>query len=424
MYFSKKKTRQFLVYALIDGESVFIGKTQGNIEPVYYRHRRAENVYTSHYYYPPNSKEPKIYILEKKFVTFEEVEHHITAWIYIFLSEGYQVINSKNDLDQVNDLSNKLKTLINKLWPASFEFLLEDGKCNLPKSETAPRYTATTPGAHSSQQGKRQKITIWASLADRKRFIEYAKELKLTQSQTLHYMMSKVELEKEDPLFPNWDDDIFVRNLREGYECEIAKRDEIIHKLQLTLGKYKEERGREARKRRQSYELVKNAVTVLYKFCCSTAPIPLDVERGMHKKYIDQLSNKNQYQYPASSGASFVRMHAVLLGEGNAPARFVLGTDERGQGIKLRFYPSNYFVGVNPGNVQFAKRNSVWYLSWRKNGEVAELIAALPMQIQLKYHDPMDEIEIMHAHADRLVEESDKIDNLLKILRTVQERDF
>ena len=424
MYFSKKKTRQFLVYALIDGESVFIGKTQGNIEPVYYRHRRAENVHTSHYYYPPNSKEPKIYILEKEFVSFEAAEHHITAWIYIFLNKGYRVINSKNDLDQVNDLSIELKALIDKLRPDSLELLLRDIKCNLPKRKNTPCHTANTPRVHNLQQGKRQKITLWASPEDRKRFVQYAEELNLTQSQTLQYVMSKVELEKEDSLFPNWSNDIFIRNFRRGYEYEIAQRDKIIHKLQLSLQEYKDDKAKEAKKLKQCYETVKNAVTVFYRFCDSTAPISLDIERGMYREYIDQLPNRNHYQYPASSGASFVRMHAVLLGEGNAPARFVLGTDERGQGIKLRFYPSNYFVGVNPGNVQFAKRNSVWYLSWRKNGEVAELIAALPMQIQPKYHDPMDEIEIMHAHADRLVEESDKIDNLLKILRTVQERDF
>lgn len=414
MYSSKNRLRRFIVYALIDEESVFIGKTQGNIEPVYYRHRRAENVHTSHYYYPPNSREPKIYILEKGFVPFEEVEHHITAWICIFLNEGYQVINSENDLDQVKDLSIELKALIDKLRPASLGFLLRDGKCNLPKRETAPRHTTTTPRAQSSQQGKRQKITLWASPEDRKRFMQYAEELNLTQSQTLQYVMSKVELEKEDSLFPNWDDDIFIRNFRRAYEYEIAQRDKIIHKLQLSLQKYKEDKAKEAKKLKQCYEIVKNAATVFYRFCDSTAPISLDIERGMYVDYLAGLPNEDPYQYPASSGASFVRLHDCLIGEGNAPARFVLGIDENENRVKFRFYPSSYFVGVRPDNERFAKCSSVWYMAWRKTDEVAELIVAYPIQIRSKYHNPMDEVEIMHVHAVRLVTESMEIDNFIE----------
>ena len=414
MFTSKKRTRSFTIYAIIDQQSVFVGKTQGELEPVYYRHRRAENGYTSHYYYPPNSKKPKVYILEKMFGTFEKIEQHITAWIYIFQQEGYQVINPQRDLEPVDDLQDEVRLLTSKLWPSSMETFLTSVEYTWPRRESSANQTATPPMTDTAKRGKREKITLWATSEDKQSFRKYAKELRMTQSRTLQYLMSKVELEKEDPLFPNWDDDIFVRNLRKDYECKIEKRDEIIHKLQLTLGKYQEERDEKARKRRQCYELVKKAVTVFYKFYYSTAPIPLDVERGMYKEYIDQLPNRNQYQYPASSGASFVRMHAVLLGEGNAPARFVLGMDEHGQGIKLRFYPSDYFVGVNPGNARFAKRSSVWYLSWRKNGEVAELIVAFPMQIQPKYHNPMDKIEIMHAHAARLVAESVEIDNFIE----------
>ena len=410
MYSRKKRIRHFVVYALIDEDSVFIGKTQGNIEPVYYRHRRAENAHTSHYYYPPNSKEPKIYILEKEFVAFEAVEHHITAWIYIFLNEGYQIINSKNDLDQVNDLSIELKSLIDKLRPASLEFLLRDRKCNLPKNESGSRHEPTTPGAHSSQHGTRQKITLWTSPEDKKRFLEYAAELNLTQSQTLQYMMSKVELEKEDSLFPNWNNDIFIRNFRRGYEYEIAQRDKIIHKLQLSLQEYKEDKAKEAKKLKQCYEMIKNAATVFYRFCDSTAPISLDIERGMHTDYLTRLSNRDLYQYPASSGASFVRLHACLLGEGNAPARFVLGIDENENTVKFRFYPSAYFIGVRPDNAKFAKRSSVWYMAWRKTDEVAELIVAYPMQIRPKYHNPMDQLEIMYAQIDLWIAESDATD--------------
>lgn len=79
MFTSKKRTRSFTIYAIIDQQSVFVGKTQGELEPVYYRHKRAENTYTSQYYYPPNSKEPGMYILEKRFGTFEKIQKHITA---------------------------------------------------------------------------------------------------------------------------------------------------------------------------------------------------------------------------------------------------------------------------------------------------------------------------------------------------------
>ena len=296
--------------------------------------------------------------------------------------------------------------LINKLSPVFLNSFLQDRKYGIPKRETSSGHKTTPPTADGSTRGNREKITLWAAREEKKNFVEYATRLQLTQSQTLQYLMSKVELEKEDTLFPDWDNDVFVRNLRRGYEYEMVKRNEIIHKLQSSLREYKEEKVTQARKLRQCYELVQNAVTVLYRFCESTAPIPMDVERGMHADYLARLSNEDPYQYPASSGAAFVRMQACLLGEGNAPARFILGIDENGQKVKFRYYPSSYFVGVKPTNERFAKRSSVWLMEWRKDGKVAELIVALPMQIRPKYRNPMDPIEKMYAEVDKLIAQS------------------
>ena len=44
-------------------------------------------------------------------------------------------------------------------------------------------------------------------------------------------------------------------------------------------------------------------------------------------------------------------------------------------------------------------------MAWRKAGEVAELIAAFPVQMKARYQNPMDENEKMHRFIDKLMEE-------------------
>lgn len=403
----KKEKSNFKIYALVDGKVVFIGKTKGEISPVYYQHRRAQNPFTASYFYPKNSKNPDIHILETICCNSSESYRHIVAWVRIFQEAGYRVINPRGTLDDARDLFPKTLSLVDSLRPSSLDVVLDQTRyCKQNKTELRAVPTMQNE-EKASKKPTKEKITLWASSEDKERFVEYAKSLGMTQSQTLQCLMEKTRLEKEDSLFPNWDSGIFVRNLREAHAREEHLLKERIHELETRLRLISDEKSAVAAKMEKSHLIVQKAVKDFYEYFDSACPIPLDIERARYKQYKKSLPKELNYEYPRCSGSTLIRYQALLVGEGMAPAQFVLGIDSHNNPIKLRFYPSKYFVGVKPGEERFAQRNSVWYMAWKMAGEVAELIAAFPLQIRPKYKNPMDEHELFGIMIDKLVAESD-----------------
>lgn len=401
--FSNKKNRLFRFYALIHEGNVFIGKTQGEIDPVYYRHRRAENPFTASYFYPKNSKHPSIHILETIACNPSESYRHIVAWVRIFQDAGYSVINPEGTLEDAQDLHNQTVDLIRKLRPRSIDVFLKETLYQQPRKKDVATNEANID--RKAEKKSREKITLWTTPVEKECFVAYAKYLRMTQAQAFRYIMQKAKLQEEESLFPNWEDHEFIRALYEKHTKEIEKKEQEIYELKTALRRYVERKERQAKKLKQCCAIARKSLIDVYALFDSTALIPLDIERARYSEYISQLSKDAAYTYPEGSGAALLRLQALLLGDGNAPARFVLGIDSRGNRIMLRYYPSSYFWGISPRGEQFSQRNSVWYMAWRKSGEVAELIVALPVQIKAKYQNPMDENEKMHHFADRLMEE-------------------
>lgn len=397
--------KQFLkIYAIIHDGNVFIGKTQGQIDAVFYQHRRAQNSFTSEYFYPKNSKNPSIHILEDILCSHSDGYRHIVAWVRIFQDAGYQIINPPGTVEDANDLHPKTTALVKRLRPISLDNRLsitqysKKQKCIL---------SSTSTSAKASQPKKEkicEKITLRTAPEEKEFFVTYAKSLGLTQSQTLQYLIRKVHLEEADPLFPAWDNDTFIHLLQESHTQEIDDKNKEIYKLKRALRVHAEENAQQSKKLNQCCAIARKALFTFFDFFDSTAAIPLDIERGRYENYITSLPDEMVYTYPVHSGATLLRLQAVLIGDGTAPARFILGVDQSGQLIRLRYYPSVYFFGIFPGNEQFSQRNSVWYMAWRMSKDVAELIVAYPLQIRTKYQNPMDINEVFDKWLDKLAD--------------------
>lgn len=408
--FSSKKNRSSKIYALMHEGNVFVGKTQGEIDPVYYRHRRAQNPFTEKYFYPKNSKNPSIHILERNSCNSSESYRHIVAWVRIFQDAGYQIINPQGTVEDANDLHPQTTALISALRPISMDTFLKETQYKKQDRYIPTPITESSGTKQLKRRNSREKITLWATPEEKDFFVSYAKSLRLSQAQTLRYLISKVHLEEADPLFPAWDNDTFIHILQESHRQTIESKDREIHELSSALRVYVEEKERQSKKLNQCCTIARKALLEVYSFFDSSAALPLDIERGRYKDYISKLPEDAKYSYPIHSDVSLLRLQAVLLGEGPAPAQFVLGIDSQGHRIMLRYYPSIYFWGISPGDERFSQRNSVWYMAWRKSGNVAELVAAYPMQIEAKYKNPMDENEKLNRWVEKIVAESDALD--------------
>lgn len=377
------------------------------IDPVYYRHRRAQNPFTAKYFYPKNSKNPSIHILERISCNSHECYRHIVAWVRIFQDAGCEIINPRGTVEDANDLHPLTTELVYGLRPVSLETFL--------KETQHKKQNKGTPKSLEREQIKksqgRQKITLWATPENKERFVFYAKSLCLTQTQTLRYLISKAHLEDVDSLFPGWENDTFMHLIQRSHAQEIEAKDEKIHNLQMALRACVEKQACQTKKLDQCCAIARKSLAEMFEHFDSAALLPLDIDSGRYRDYIAELPDNAKYVYPRYSGNSLLRLQAFLIGKGEATARFVLGIDCHGSRIMLHHYPGNtYFWGISPGDERFSQRNSVWYMAWRKSGNVAELVAAYPMQIEAKYKNPIDEKEKLNKWVDAIVAESDAFD--------------
>ena len=394
-----KNLNPYTIYALIHNQTAYIGKTKGKINDVYYRHRRAENPYTAEYYYPKNSKNPSIHILKACVFDSSSADRYITAWVYIFRKTEYCVINTEYTPAKPEDLQPDMNALIRTLSPFSMDK-------HLRETQYVKQTKKAKEKKSSGRKQRKEKLTLWVTTEEKVQFLTYAKSLNLTQSDALQYLISKVELEKVDPFFPNWPDDIFTRNREKMYTNKIEVLEKEIFELKAKNHSFNVAEKMEGKKLAQCHTAARKALVDYYNHFESAAVVPLDIERGRYKDYIRCLSADIIYAYPSGSGSTLIQLQAYLYGEG--AVRFILGIDQQGNYRKFRYYPNRYFYGISPGNERFSHRRSVWYVEWRDSEGVADLVAAFPMQIRAIYQNPMDEYEKLYRLVDQVLADTER----------------
>lgn len=236
-----KNVNPHTIYALVHNHTVYVGKTKGKLDAVYYRHCRSENPYTSAYYFPKNSKQPSMHIVKEPFFDSANTNRHIEAWIYIFRRMGYHVLNTETVPENPENLRPEMKALIRTISPFSMDRFLQETRYVMPTRKP----TAKNPFGRK-QRG--EKLTLWVSPEEKERYVEFAKSLGFTQSEAMQYLISKVNLEKENEIVPNWFDDGFTKNREEMYAKKYEAQEYEIHQLKTTIHRYSEGKKQESKR--------------------------------------------------------------------------------------------------------------------------------------------------------------------------------
>jgi len=91
-----KKQKLFKIYAILlsaEDNFCFIGKTASpRLSAAYHRHRRGEIAATAGWFSEENEI-PKLYLLEEVNTSTALAYKRVLAWIHLFMSNGYSVIN-------------------------------------------------------------------------------------------------------------------------------------------------------------------------------------------------------------------------------------------------------------------------------------------------------------------------------------------
>lgn len=243
----------------------------------------------------------------------------------------------------MQNLCPETQVLVDQIKIAPIQAILKD--TILKKPTDADEKTESKQNESSNQ-----RLSIRLSKADKDRFDRLAKTNNLTQRELLLRLLSKSQT-----------------------DSDAISLQESTHSQKSRLVKEK-----------TRYKLLQRGISYFYKSMYPTNSIPLEIESGSYANY----PNRDRYQYPVESGFFLMRPQAILYGKGRYPARFVLGIGSNDSYIKVRWYPTNHFIGISLLNKQFSCGSSVWLIGCEQAADGAmDLFAALPLNISSRYRD-------------------------------------
>lgn len=362
-----KNRKVYTIYALVFGNTVYIGKTiSTSPSRVYQRHRRGEVQATK--CFSIKGIKPMLHVLARDEMEPFEAYRWIVGYVFIFREAGYEILNSKKTRENANNLHPETKSLVDQIKEESMQELLE--RTLVPKPSDADfcinNEIKLSPAS--------EKLTVRISKWEKERLGCFAKKMQMTQRQIIQFLISYYETSESD--FPDWEKEIYVRAMLGA----LREKNEKLHKANE---KYRKQIS-QWRCRSMQDEKLENLTSALSQYFSlmeSAHPIPLEVERKMYKNY----PYVKEYSFPEKPGIYVVRVNAILKGKGRYPAKFLLGTSEEGEKYKFRYYPKKYFAGIGPNNEPFMLRGSVWLVGCEEAADEAmDLSLAFPLEVRMR----------------------------------------
>ena len=379
----KKRTR---IYALIKNRKVFIGRCSAiKLSSVIFSHCRGEKKQTQGHF-DLNRKRPDLYVFEEL-----EDEDHITyrhwlAWIHTFEVAGYDVLNNEDTLENSRDLHPKTRQIFEQIQIIPLELHLE--------LAYRSKYTASDydrKHAESNQTAKTQAnpyaatevLSTRMSKAEVNLITSFARCMNLTvRDAVIHAINNLMRCDEA-----SMDAEQKMYSVRQRYLHDVEKLKKKNASLYEQLENQRRQHSEKLEKNRKRLSSIQSGVDKYLTYLKPDTAIPLHIEESYYGDYMH--STEIYYEFPRSEGFAVIRPHAIL--QGSTPQlRFLVGETDHGENIKLRYYPSKYFIGMFPGDDRFGLRGSCWLVGWeQKEDNVMQLNFSLPLSVQQKYENPM-----------------------------------
>ena len=359
--------KTYTIFALVFGDTVYVGKTTSpRLSEIYRRHRRGAVKKTK--MFSAKGVRPTLHILERDDMPAFLAHRWVVAYTHSFLKADFEILNSAETVAQSKHLHPETKKLVDIIANSGLDSILQRSLAKKPTDADfcIPNDPALRPAS--------EKLTIRISKWEKDRLNNFSQKMHMTQRQTLQFLLSYYEQPKSD--FPPWEDDVYVRAMLGALREENAKlrKQNENYKNQLSANK----NAANDPAKNQLAQLC-SGISTFFSMMEPAHPIPLTLERAMYKNY----PNTPKYQYPKKAGIYLFRPHAILTGKGRYPAKFILGICNDGSLYKFRYYEKKYFAGIRPGNNTFMLRGSTWIIGCQEaNDGSMDLTFAFPLDIQ------------------------------------------
>ena len=392
------KKRLTRIFALVRGESVFIGRCAAQkLSTVVRSHCRGEHLQTEEYF-DLETKRPELYVLDEVDEVSPITYRHWLAWIHVFDQAGYEVINRAEVLERAWNLHPETQKIVRQITELSLEAHLEQGRCaNYKAADRLPQSDDIAVAQDPSRAT--EKLSIRLTKTEKNDIKAFAEERNLTMRQVIPYLMANTIIAEGT----RHKLDSALQQVQDKYQKNVARLKDREAVLQEKLAEQKEQNKHIRAQYLQHTDAWQRGIQKYLSYFTSSSPIPMELEHDRYKPYMEQ--SHVEYRYPEKAGFAAFRPVAVLYGKSQG-CRFVVGTTDQGEFIKLRYYSCKTFLGCSLSNETFGLRGTCWLVGWELAGDGAmQLIFALPLSIIPRYDDPMavgTEIGKLMWEADQL----------------------
>lgn len=370
------KLKVHTIYALIRGETAYIGKTAGKrVSAVYSAHICGEKLATRADFAKPKPA-PDLHILHRSEMLAFEAYKHTLAYIHFFNNAGYKILNSPRSIQRAYNLKEDTQRIFDGINSRSISELLElTSVNNVTEADIKPKK------AHKEDEKKNAdcQITIRLSQKEKAYFQKLGNKLHFNQHQTLLYLFDKCE--QTDPVFLDLEGDSYLRVLFDAYREEIQKLNKANETLHDKLVASREDKNKKIAALNESLANIKTSVRAYFDLMENAMPIPLEIEYGLYH----ETAEAEKYKYPQTAGVYLIRPQMVLRGKGRYSAMFIMCYGENGEYLKFRYYPKKNYIGVPIPDSQFSMRGSKWLVGCREaNDGSMDLYASFPLTVELR----------------------------------------
>lgn len=351
----------YLIYAILwedDGdEFVFVGKTTtADTKALLRRHMRGEVSITKMALKRDDLEAgpPRLIVLQSLVCTGAEAYKYILCYHRLYEDFGFMTVAYRGTDNQAYDMLPYTKHLYEELQKTvTREFLFTGITIAKP---------ATNEPVSRQKRELTTQLNVRLDMHMLRVFQRFCSKLGITQREGFIHLMYCADQDglSVDPLFVEQ---------RKTIERHKRRIEELEAKLCA------ESRGQKADAK------LKAAITNIKQLIAQYLELVAEIPSGPLLKDESQYVWREliTYMYPDSDGEALLEIHRRYCGRGKYPAEFLCGRNLfNGTAIKLRYYPRETYVGCSP-NSKYAVEKAHWLVSYKRVGDVTELVAALPL---------------------------------------------
>lgn len=340
--------RSYRIYALVQGEEVFVGATQAARASAVYSRHKTQSVSTTREW--DWGDPPSMHILETAEATGSDAYRHVLVWIRRFEDEGFICVNHERTCISADWMYPKTEEIYRNLPKAPMAELLEKTRLNRPADGDRNPKKA---GIFQPKTEKNIQMNLRMSPEDHAVFRRFCKHHKLRSRDAVGLLLDQAE-----------GNDTHLKQIQQAY----AKELEVLRRTYEKQSNHKEERAREF------LSFLQPGLSDYLRWIPTGTPLPA----MPYKQFKRQVPLGVHYDAPREEGFLLLNPEWILYGRSRS--KFIVGRGINGEYLRLRRYDRPFYAGIE------VQTKGWWMVGCKKASDGAmEIAAAFPMPPLMEY---------------------------------------